>query len=326
MDELAVAHVHTHMGGGQGAAGAVKAAVKEEDQVAGLHGVEGHEVAAIIVLAGGAPGDGVAQLLVNVVHQAGAVEGIGAGPAGHIPLAQQALGHSGGRSAQLAGTRVIGAHQNYVLSGHVAGLDLIPAVAGIGHDVHHGAGLQGSHFIICSSGTGADIEHAGGDEAPLLLRLGALRGGDDCAVLQGDGEPSAGHIAGLASVGHLIPAVPGVLLHGDLGALGGLGDGGGAGAGLAAQAQAVGGDSGGSDRSERHAGTHRQGKTGGGQRPERLKFEIHWKLPPFFFRKGFLTCRPVPASARRSPGRWRKRGRADRSFSPHDPDFSDPDR
>ena len=157
------------MGGGQRAAGAVEAAVEEEDQIAGLHGVGGHEVTALIILAGGAPGDGMAQLLINVVHQTGAVEGAGAAPAGDVPAAQQALGHGRRGGPQLAGALKISAHQGDVLGGYIAGLHLIPAVAQIGHNVHHHARLQRPHLFAVGAGLGPDVEHIGGNQPPLLL-------------------------------------------------------------------------------------------------------------------------------------------------------------
>ena len=221
----------------------------------------------------------MAQLLVDIVCKARAVKGAGAGSAGAVAAAQQALGHGHGGSAQGAGPLIIRANQSDVLGGHVAGLDLIPAVAGIGHNVHQAAALEGGHLVICSGRAGADIEHAGGNQAPLLLGLGALGGGDDGAVRQGDGEPLGGHIAGLSLVADLVPAVAGVLLHGNLGALGGLGQNGAVGARPAAHAQGIGGDGGAADGGERHASAHGEDNPGCGHGLDRLHFQIHWYDP-----------------------------------------------
>ena len=234
----------------------------------------------------------MAQLLINVVHQTGAVEGAGAAPAGDIPAAQQALGHSRRGGPQLAGALKISAHQGDVLGGYIAGLHLIPAVAQIGHDVHHHARLQRPHLFAVGAGLGPDVEHIGGNQPPLLLGLLGQGGGrrlDNRAVGQGDLQPLAGHVPLRVTVCNLIPAVPCVLLYGDLGALGSHGQGFGAGAGLTAQTQVVGGDGGGADRGKRHAGACGKNKPGGGQGPDQLHFEIHWNLPPQYF----LWYRPV---------------------------------
>ena len=41
------------------------------------------------------------------------------------------------------------------LGGDIAGLDLVPAVAQIRHDIHHGARLEGGHLLITSARAGA---------------------------------------------------------------------------------------------------------------------------------------------------------------------------
>ena len=107
MDELTVAHVDADMGDGQSAAGAVIVPVEEENQVAGLHRSGGHEIAAVIVLAGGAAGNGMAQLPVDVVDQAGAIDTVGAGAAVGIPAAHQLPGHGGGGIAREAHNHLV---------------------------------------------------------------------------------------------------------------------------------------------------------------------------------------------------------------------------
>lgn len=92
VDKLIVPHIDAHMGGGQRASGTVKLRIEEIDQIAGLHLAGGDEIAALVILAGGAPGNGVAQLPVDVIHQARAVKAIGASRAVHIGLAHQGGG------------------------------------------------------------------------------------------------------------------------------------------------------------------------------------------------------------------------------------------
>ena len=316
------------MGGGERAAGAIEAAVEEEDQIAGLHLASGDEVTALIILAGRAAGDGIAELLVYVVHQAGAIESAGTGAAGSVPAAQELTGHGGGGGAQSAGALIAGAHQRHILRGHIAGVDLIPTVAKVRQDVHHGASPDGGHLVIAGVRAGTDVEHVGGDEPSLQFRLRSLCGGDDRAVRQRDGEPLAGHVTYVFPERDLIPTVADVLLHDHLAALGGHGDGLGAGVRLAAQPEGVGGDGSVADGSERYAGTHSHDKAGGSQGPDRLDFELHWNdLHKFFFRKKRpFTYRPVRASTKSNPCPQRRTGRAGRSSSPRGPCSSGPDR
>ena len=257
-----------------------------------MHSVGRYKIAAVIILAGGTPGNGMAQLLIYVVHKPGTVEAAGAAPAGDIPATQQALGHGRSGSAQFAGTLKIGTHQGDVLGRHVAAVNLIPTVAQVGQDVHHHARLQGTHLLALGAGLPPDVKHICGDQTPLLLRLLRQGGGlglNHSAVGQSNPQPLTEHVAHLAAVCNLIPAITHIFFHGDLGALGRHVQGLGIRARLAAQTQAVGGDGGAADGGKRYTGAHGKGKADGGQKPDQLHFEIHGTLPPQYF----LWYRPV---------------------------------
>ena len=187
MDELIVAHINAHMGGGV-------AAVGEEYQIAGLQ-LAAADIGAVLQLGGGAVGQGDAQLVIHIHGKAGAVKAAGGGAAVDIGYAQILIGDADGGAAGAAGgyrgcgvvrggaagiLRRQRGTQRHILLGHIA----VGAVIGYGIPTaalrqHGDSGTlgQGSQNRRGGVGVAAEPDVRGVDHAVAQRFAGACRGG-----------------------------------------------------------------------------------------------------------------------------------------------------
>ena len=177
-------------------------------------------------------GQRIAELLINVHGEAGAVEAAGGGAAVHIAGAQMAQSrfHDGGA---LAAGGIAGQYQqiaaDIALRAVLAG-NVIPAVYQT-VDGDYGAGVDGGQALAFGGGVGPDVHSALGHAAV---------GGEDVVLIED--KVIGGHIAGAAVIIDLVPAGDAVIQQGHGHRLVQRGDDGGGGVGL---------------------GPHTQGSTGG---------------------------------------------------------------
>ena len=197
MDELAVAYVDAHVAYALGGAG-------EEHRVAYLELALVHRDAVGVHRGGGAV-YGVAEVLEDVAHEAGAVEAGGAGARPDIGRAEELLGKGddlladgtgGGRLAR------IGLGEGDIVAAYVAGLaaggDLVP-LAVHAEDLDALAVGGDADYLAVGPGRGAHA-HVGAVHPALGREVHGL----------GEAEVVGGHVAALPVVVDLVPAAAGV--------------------------------------------------------------------------------------------------------------------
>ena len=269
VDELTVADVDAHVGDG------LAGVVLEEDQIAGLQLIAA-DGDTVLELVGGGAVEGVAELGVDVLGEAGAVKAAGAVAAQDVGGAQILLGQGhnllpqggGGAGGGLGGDGDVIAAD---VTGAAGVCNLVPALVDALQlqDSAAGDGAQG-----VKGGAGAR-PHVQGGAVGVHLAIAQVGVG-----LGGHVQVLAGHVAFHGVVIDLVPAILGLLQHHYVGAAGSGGQDLALGGGSGAEPKRVGrdgaGTQGGGGGTDGAQGGENGAQQGDAQQARRL---YHWYDP-----------------------------------------------